>query len=134
MLPHSKTTVATRANSRRFQSFANENENLSKVCQTFCLRKQNDQQACQTCQTCQTCHFLGCVPEHLKRKVSYFSFQVAWISDYRFRDLGVNQIQIPSLPNLSFSDFDPNQTFSHYEDYIRQDRAVPLAMIHRVCS
>ena len=30
-------TVATQANSSRFQSFTNENENLSKVCQTFYL-------------------------------------------------------------------------------------------------
>ena len=33
-------TVATRAKSSRFQSSANEIENLSKVCQTICLSEQ----------------------------------------------------------------------------------------------
>ena len=41
-------TVATRAKSPRFQSPADEIENLSKVCQT-CLLVQRAQQACQTC-------------------------------------------------------------------------------------
>ena len=34
------TTVATSANSPRFQIFANGNENLSNVCQTLCLLEQ----------------------------------------------------------------------------------------------
>ena len=46
----SPITVATHANSHRFQSFANENENLSKVCQTFYVSEQNVQQAFQTFQ------------------------------------------------------------------------------------
>ena len=70
-------TVATRAPSPRFQSSANEIENLSKVCQTFCLLEQKVQQACQTCQTC------------------------------RFRNWGVKQTQIPSLPILPFSELVP---------------------------
>ena len=45
-------TVGTRAKSPRFQSSANQMENLSKLCQTFCLLKKKVQQACQTCQTC----------------------------------------------------------------------------------
>ena len=70
-------TVATRAKSPLFQSFANEIENLSEVCQTFCLMEWNVQQACQTCQTC-------C-----------------------FRNWGVNQTQISSLPSLPFSELVP---------------------------
>ena len=38
-------TVATRAKSPHFQSSTNEIENLSKVCQTFCLLEQKVQQA-----------------------------------------------------------------------------------------
>ena len=45
------------ANSPRFQSFANENENLSKVCQTFRLLQQKVRQAFQTCQTCRFSEF-----------------------------------------------------------------------------
>ena len=70
---------AARANSLRFQSFANINENLSKVCQTFRLLKQKARQVCQTYQTC------------------------------RFRNLVVTQTQIPSLPNLLRSKLAPNK-------------------------
>ena len=55
----------------------NEIENLSKVCQTFCLLEQKVQQACQTCQTC------------------------------RFRNWRVNQTQIPSLLSLPLSELVP---------------------------
>ena len=71
------TTIAARANSPCFQSFANKNENLSKVCQTFGLLEQKVRQAFQTCKTC------------------------------RFRNLVVNQTQIPSLPSLLFSELAP---------------------------
>ena len=70
-------TVATRAKSPLFQSSANEIENLSKVCETFCLLEQKVQQACKTCQSC------------------------------RFRNRGVNQTQFPSLPSLPFSELVP---------------------------
>ena len=66
-------------NSPHFQSFANKNESLSKVCQTFCMLKQKVRQAFQTCQTC------------------------------RFRNLTVNQTPIPSLPILLFSELAPIQ-------------------------
>ena len=71
------TTMVKKANSPRFSEFCNENENLSKVCQTFCLLEQKVQQAFQTCQTC------------------------------RFQNLVVNQTQIPSLPILPFSELLP---------------------------
>ena len=48
---------AARPNSPRFQSFANENENLSKVCQTFRLLQKKVRQAFQTCQTCRFSEF-----------------------------------------------------------------------------
>ena len=70
-------TVTTRAKSPRFQSSANEIEDLPKVCQTFCLLEQKVQQACQTCQIC------------------------------RFRIWGVNLTQIPSPPSLPFSELVP---------------------------
>ena len=69
--------IAARANSPRFQSLANENENLSKVCQTFRLLEQRARQAFQTCQTC------------------------------RFWNLVLNQTQTVSLPSLPFSELAP---------------------------
>ena len=42
-------SVAMRAISPRFPSFVNENENRSKVCQTFCLLEQMAYQAFQAC-------------------------------------------------------------------------------------
>ena len=72
-----RTDSITIANSPRFQSFANKNENLSKVCQTFRLLELKARQAFQTCQTC------------------------------RFRNLVVNQTQILSLPTLPFSELAP---------------------------
>ena len=47
-------TIAARPYSPRFQSFANENENLFEVCQTFrlLLLEQKVRQVFQTCQTC----------------------------------------------------------------------------------
>ena len=65
--------IAARANLLRLQSFANENENPSKVCQTFRLLKLQVRQAFQTYQA-------SC-----------------------FRNLVVNQTQIPSLASLPFS-------------------------------
>ena len=50
---------------------------LHNMTQTFCLLEQKVSQACQTCQTC------------------------------RFRNLGVNQTQIPSLPSLPFLELVP---------------------------
>ena len=70
-------TAAIRAKSPRCQSPTNEIENLSKVCQTFCLLEQKGQQSCQTCQTC------------------------------RFQNSVVNQTQIPRLPSLPLSEFVP---------------------------
>ena len=52
MLP---ITVATQANSPRFQTFANDNENLFKFYRTFYLSEQNVHQAFQTWKIC---HFL----------------------------------------------------------------------------
>ena len=66
--------------SPRFQSFVNENENLSKVCQASHLLEKKIRQAFEACQTCQTC---------------------------RFRNLVVSQTQIPSLPSLPFSELAP---------------------------
>ena len=70
-------TVAMQAKLPRFQSSGKEIVNLSKVYQTFCLLEQKVQQACQTCQTC------------------------------RFRNWGVNQTKIRSLPSLMFSELVP---------------------------
>ena len=70
-------TVTRQLNSPRFQSFANESENHSKVCQTFSPLEQKVQQAFQTCQTS------------------------------RFRNWGVNQTRILSLPSLPFSELVP---------------------------
>ena len=72
-----RITIASQAKLPRFQSFANENEDLSDVCQTFCLSEQNVQQDFQTCQIC------------------------------RFRNVGVNQTRISSLPSLPFSELVP---------------------------
>ena len=86
-------TTAARANSPHFQSFTNENENLSKVCQTFRLLEQKVQQAFQTCQTCQTC---------------------------RFRNLVANQTQIPSLPSLPFQNcHQSNTSLNHRFTFLR---------------
>ena len=70
-------TEATRATLSRLHSFTNENQKLSKVCQIFCLSECNVQRALQTCQT------------------------------FRFRKLGVNLTQSPSLPSLQFSELVP---------------------------
>ena len=70
-------TIAMQAYLSRFQSFANENEDLSEVCLNFCLSEQNVQQAFQTCQIC------------------------------GFRNLGVDQTRILSLPSLPFSELVP---------------------------
>ena len=70
-------TMAARANSPRFQNFANENEDLSKVCQTIRLLELKVRQAFQSCQAC------------------------------RLRNLAVSQTQILSLPSLPFSGLTP---------------------------
>ena len=69
--------IATPASTLRFQSFANKNENLPKVHQTFRLLEQKARQAFQTCQTC------------------------------RFQTLVVNQTQIPSLPSPPSTELAP---------------------------
>ena len=71
--------AATRVKTPRFQSSGNEIENISRVCQTFCLLEQKVQQVCQTCQTCR----------------------------FRNWDWGVNQTHIPNLPSLLFSELGP---------------------------
>ena len=67
-----------------------------KVCQTFCLFEQKVRQAFQTCQTC------------------------------RFRNLVVNQTQIPSLPRLPFSELAP---IKHTPSYVLITR-VNLNLCH----
>ena len=118
-------TVATLAKLIRLQSSVNGIEDLSKVCQTFCLLEQKVQQACQTCQTC------------------------------RFRNWVVNQTQIPSYPSLPFSELIPikhtskgnvptNRPFSYstkesgssdiFIHFIREVRSsgvrAPIAIVH----
>ena len=74
-------TVATRAKSLRFQSSANEMENLSKVCQTIVTRE----------------------PTFWSRRFS----RPAKPAKPAVFGIGVNEIQIPILPSLPFSELVP---------------------------